>query len=140
MTISTKGKRKIIVNQRLYLWWVFNEIDQTEFDGLQVKVVAEDQSIYLKYGLQQKPNNQYLVVSFNHNLGKVHILCPSFENDTGIITPSGVSELINWASTYPNENNIINITHAWSCKYGILDKIQTNQVYKQLVSNLQQAC
>lgn len=33
---------------------LYNEQDQTEFDGSQIKLVSEDQADYLKYGLDQK--------------------------------------------------------------------------------------
>ena len=52
MAINKKRKRKITVDSKKYLWWIFEEYDQTEFDGFQIKIVAENQIGYIKYGLQ----------------------------------------------------------------------------------------
>ncbi len=66
MGISKKGKRKIIINSKTYLWWVFNECDQTEFDGVQVKIVPENQIGYLKYGLEQN-EKRFLVLGLRND-------------------------------------------------------------------------
>ena len=42
MAISKKGKRRITIESRTYFWWIFDEYDQTEFDGIQIKIVAEN--------------------------------------------------------------------------------------------------
>ncbi|WP_267876718.1 hypothetical protein [Massilia genomosp. 1] len=36
MAISAKGKRRIAVNERVYLWRIFEKYDQSWFDGVQV--------------------------------------------------------------------------------------------------------
>ncbi len=95
MAISKKGKRKIVVNSRSYLWWIFNEQDQTAFDGFQIKIIAEDQGLCLLYGLQQDAKDRYVSIGLRHDAGKLHLLCPQFEDDKEIITPSGINELIN---------------------------------------------
>jgi len=132
MAISTKGKRKVLIGNRLYLWWVFDEVDQTEFDGIQVKIVAEDQSIYLKYGLEQGDEDRYMVLSFNNDLGRVHVKCPKFESDEGIISSSGIKELITW----PNDLKDEYIVHSWSAKDGIMKGEFAKKTYEAIRGNL----
>ena len=103
MAINKKGKRKIVVNSKTYLWWFFNEYDQTTFDGKQIRIIAEDQTVCLGYGLEQKDNKRIIRFVFNRERGIIHIECPKFENDLGIMTPSGISELIKWASIKSDE-------------------------------------
>ena len=98
MAISKKGKRKITVNNKIFLWWVYNEQDQIEFDGNQIKLISEDQTVYLKYGLDQIINNdRYIVVALDQNKYKVHIYCPKFEDENGIIKPSGMCGSRYWS-------------------------------------------
>ncbi|MGH1540095.1 MAG: hypothetical protein ACRBHB_06715 [Arenicella sp.] len=122
-----------LIGSRLFLWWVFNEIDQTEFDGIQVKIVAEDQSIFLKYGLEQSDGDRYLVLSFNRDLGRVHVKCPKFESDDGIISSSGIRKLIAWSSDIKN----IEIVHSWSAQSGIMKGDLAKKIYEGIRSNLQ---
>lgn len=136
MAISKKGKRSITVNDRVYLWWVSEEYDQTAFDGIQVRIVAEDQALYFKYGLQQAPEKRFLVAALGHDAGSIHLLCPKFENDQEIITPSGISALIKWCSAGPGEHDIRTIAHAWNNKDGILDEQQAVPVYHRILEIL----
>jgi hypothetical protein len=138
MGISKKGKRKTIVEGRSFVWWVFEEIDQTEFDGIQVKVVAEDQSLYLKYGLQQNESERYLVMTLKDHTSKIHVRCPKFEDDNGIITSSGIVAMVNWAKLSPSEVNRREICHAYSEQYGILHGTKIMDAYDKIIENLHQ--
>ena len=136
MAISRKGKRKIIIADRPFLWWVFDEFDQTEFDGIQVKIVAEDQSLYLKYGLQQQDNSRYVVLALKNHTAKIHLLCPKFEDGDGIISSSGIKRLVAWSKIGPSEINHREIVHAYSSKTGILNQPLSNQAYSDLREQL----
>jgi len=83
MGINTKGKRKITVNSKKYLWWVFNEMNQTEFDGNQIKIV------------------------------------PKFEDENGIIKPSGIERLIKWCLEKSTDKNRI-LVHGYNPTIGII--------------------
>jgi hypothetical protein len=97
MTLSKKNKNRAIVEGKEYLWWVFDEVDQTEFDGLQIKAVCSDQTHFLKYGLQQFENERKVVLALRDYKKLVHLSSPpKFENEDGIITRSGISRLIKW--------------------------------------------
>ncbi len=97
MAISKKNKSRAIVDGKEYLWWIFEEVNQTEFDGIQIKAVCSDQSHFFKYGLQQEEANRKLVLSLNNYSKLVHLTSPpKFENDEGIITKSGIIRIIQW--------------------------------------------
>jgi hypothetical protein len=96
MTISKKNKSKVIVDGKEYLWWVFDETDQTTFDGIQIKVVSSDQTHFLRYGLQQSDSDRIIVLALTNYTKLVHLSSPKFENEEGIITKSGIGKLIRW--------------------------------------------
>jgi hypothetical protein len=97
MSISSKNKRRVSVGNKEYLWWVFDEYDQTEFDGIQVKAVCSDQTHFIKYGLQQEPDDRKLVLAWENYNRLVHLSSPPvFEDNEGIISTAGIKEMIRW--------------------------------------------
>ena len=97
MAISKKNKSRVIVDGKEYVWWVFDDYDQTEFDGIQIKVVCTDQTHFLKYALQQSESNRRVVLALRDYAKSVHLFSPpKFENEGGIITKSGIINLIKW--------------------------------------------
>ncbi|MDI9312551.1 MAG: hypothetical protein QM535_20235 [Limnohabitans sp.] len=97
MAISKKNKSRTYVDGKEYLWWVFDEHDQTEFDGLQIKAVCSDQTHFIKYGLQQEEDNRKVVLALKDYTKLVHLfLPPKFESSNGIITKSGINRMIKW--------------------------------------------
>lgn len=85
-----------MVNKQ-YLWWVFDEYDQTEFDGIQVKAVCCDQTHFIKYGLQQEPDDRKLVLVLKNYTKLVHLASPPvFEDSEGIISNAGIKKMIQW--------------------------------------------
>jgi hypothetical protein len=100
MAISKKNKNRVNVDGKEYLWWVFDEFDQTEFYGIQIKAVCSDQTHFLKYGLQQPEDNRKVVLALRNYTKLVHLsFPPKFENEDGIITKSGISRLIKWSKS-----------------------------------------
>lgn len=100
MAVSKKGKNRVEWNGREYLWWVFNEHDQTTFDGVQVKIVASDQTHFFQYGLQQLDGDRIVVFGVRDYKHLVSLtMSPKFENADGIITKSGIKRLIDWSLT-----------------------------------------
>lgn len=133
MAVSKKQKRNITVDGKTYLWWVFDEVDQTEFDGAQIKLISEDQSHYLKYGLDQEDDNRRVVVGLHNNVGLVQLECPKFEDEQGIITPSGIRKLIEWCRVRPDERSIRTIKHAYEPKLHPLSEERIEQLYKRIL-------
>lgn len=139
MAIGKEGKRRIAVGTRKYLWWIFDEVDQTEFDGIQIKIIAEDQSHYIKYGLRQTAENRFLVLSLARSSDKVQLYCPKFENDSGILSPGRIAEIILWCGESPTGKNVRLIRHAYSGKHGVLNELQTHELYSALRALLNEA-
>lgn len=97
MAINKKNKNRTSVDSKEYLWWVFDEYDQTEFDGIQIKAICSDQTHFIKYGLQQEENNRKLVLALRDYAKLVHLSSPpKFENSEGIITKTGIIRMIKW--------------------------------------------
>ncbi len=132
MAISKKGKRKIVVDGRTYLWWGFNEIDQTSFDGDQIKLVAEDQSHYIQYGLQQEDNKRFVVIGLGRDQGLISFECSKCENEEGVITPSGIRKLVEWCKVDSPK-----ITHAYAPKVPFpLSEEKIQELYRRIVEVL----
>ena len=119
MTISKKNKNRTNVDGKEYLWWVFDEYDQTAFDGLQIKAVCADQTHFIKYGLQQEGDNRKVVLVLKDYSKSVLLSSsPKFENSDGIITKSGINRLIKWCKQdahkirYAVDGNNNNLTEA----------------------------
>ena len=133
MAVSKKGKRRITVNGSKYLWWVYEEYDQTAFDGYQVKILSENQSIYFLYGFEHNSKNRFVIMALNQNRLGVHLLCPKFEDESGIIKPSAIKGIIEWCLTYPGQNSVRNIIYAFNSKTGMVNE---NERRSTLVSIL----
>lgn len=137
MAVNTKGKRKITVNSKKYLWWVFNEVDQTEFDGNQIKIVAENQVGYFKYGLEQNLKERCVAISLKNEKLKIHIQCPKFEDANGIIKPSGIERLIKWCLEKPiNKNRIF--THGYNPAIGIIPNEDRIKALEAILNEFEQ--
>jgi len=119
MAISKKGKRKITIDSKKYLWWVFDEYDQTAFDGIQIKIVDENQIGYFKYGLQQIDKERKVVISLRDEKCLIHVVCPKFEDENGIIKPSGIERLIKWCLD-KKENKYRKLIHGYNPSIGII--------------------
>ncbi len=117
MAISKKGKRKITVNSKRFVWWIFDEYDQNTFDGVQIKIVSEDQSVIIQYGLQERDESRCVVLRPGDQKSGICMPCPKFENEDGILTPSGIAALIKFCSTETNEKHKDQI---------VLDQIRKN--------------
>ena len=97
MAISSKGKRRICVNQRTYLWRVFDHYDQSWFDGVQIIVAAMDQTLFLRYGLHQSNDSRTTMISRGRGAPHIRMVCPRFEGDNDTLTPQSVRDMIDWA-------------------------------------------
>jgi hypothetical protein len=131
MAINKKRKRKIIVDFKTYFWWVFYEYDQTTFDGNQITIIAENQSFSIHYGLEQNSEKRIAVLRLN---GGIFVECPKFENDSGVITPSGISELIKWILTKPSNNTIRKVIYSYPKK--VLNESESNILYNTILEEI----
>jgi hypothetical protein len=127
MAINKKNKNRAIVDDKEYLWWVFDEVDQTEFDGIQIKAVCSDQTHFFKYGLQQVENDRIVVLALRDYTKLVQLSCPKFENREGIITKSGIDRLIKWC-----KNKKHNILYAKDGKNNNLNPKEKQSLLREL--------
>jgi hypothetical protein len=134
MAISKKGKRKIIVDFKTYFWWVFYEYDQTTFDGNQIKIIAKNQIFSILYGLDQNTEKRFVALELYRDKGRIYLEYPKFENDSGIITPSGISKLIQWIFTKPNNDAIRKVTFAYHKK--ILNELEANTLHNTILEEI----
>ena len=102
MALRGKGRRRIAVGGRDYLWWVKIE-DEDDFVGApMVTVVSERRELYVKYGLVQPDDRRYLISSGSYCRGIDEqgstwrcFRCPKFGTEE-TIAPKGVEALIRW--------------------------------------------
>ena len=115
-----------------FLWWVFDEYDQTEFNGLQLKIVCSDQSFFIKYGLQQFDDKRRLVIALRDYKKLVHLSSPpKFEDTKGVITNFGIKQLLNWCK---KSNH--NIEYSLDNGNNQLNKEQQNNLLTELQSKI----
>lgn len=132
MAVSKKNKNRAVVDGKEYLWWVFNEYDQTAFDGIQIKVVCADQSHFLKYGLQQSDAYRKVILSLSDYSKMVQLSStPKFENEDGIITKSGINRLIKWCKNEEHQ-----IEYALDKGNNQLTAEQRQAVFKEILEVL----
>lgn len=105
MGISKKGKRKIIVNDAEYYWYVTFDYDILELgtDKL-LTIISEDKKFLIKYPINQSCSGQNLIVV----LGKIfggkgkwgsswqRLICQKWEIE-GKISPFSVEQIIKWS-------------------------------------------
>ena len=137
MGITKKGKRKIVIDGRTYFWRGFNEQDQTTFDGDQIQLVAEDQSHTISYGLQQDDGKRFAAIRLRHEQGSICLECPKFEDQNGIITPSGIRKLVEWCKTRPDDSNLRVLVPAYyPKKNNRLPEEELQKIYEHILNLL----
>jgi hypothetical protein len=99
MAVSTKGRRKLVVAGRLFLWEV-NEIFFVNEKGALMHVLAEDKRFIVRYGVTLEGWKVTVVGrefpgAPEHRCVQMHFECPNFEN-RGAITPGGVRKFVEW--------------------------------------------
>src|SRR5262245_14654175 len=95
-----KGRRKLTVGDRLFVWYV---ADDPESGGMVLHVISEDKRFIARYDLSQTETRRFLTI-LGKEFGRVQgtgncwrrFRCPAWEND-GVIAPSSVRSLIDWS-------------------------------------------
>ncbi|MBQ0152796.1 MAG: hypothetical protein KBS61_07885, partial [Chryseobacterium sp.] len=62
MAINSKGKRKLILNNQKYYWYVLEDWGRTEFDGVQIRIIPSNQSFRISFGINQVEENRFLSI------------------------------------------------------------------------------
>ena len=104
MGIAKKGKRKIVINDREFYWYVSEDEDSLRLGVLNtLTIVSEDKKFLVKYPICQKGEYNLLIVlgeEFvdNGSWGKTwqRVECPKWENSESI-TPGIVRTIVEWS-------------------------------------------
>lgn len=102
MGVATKGRRKIDVNGRRFVWYVCEDEDSAD---LVLHVASQDKRLLVRYHLGQ-PEGGRVVLVVGPEFGGVpdaggchrRFLCPQWEDD-GRVTPAAVRRLVLWCQS-----------------------------------------
>ncbi|MFC9895858.1 hypothetical protein ACFVMC_19395 [Nocardia sp. NPDC127579] len=104
MAISKKGRRRIVVGGREYLWWVRTDWTSHPTPGRPTLTVAsEDRRFMVRYVLHQSHERRHLIVVGREFRGTDrpgphrYYPCPAFGPATEF-RPAHVAELIGWCT------------------------------------------
>jgi hypothetical protein len=100
MSVRKKGRHKLDVEGRAFVWYVKQDDDSNAYI---LYVLSDDKRFFVKYMLQAQDARRYLIV-VGKEFGRVpgtgncwrRFRCPAWENN-GLITPSSVRKLIDWS-------------------------------------------
>ena len=98
MGIAKKYRRKLVIGERLFLWWV-REIQPEDWLGPVLTVASDDKRFLVRYYLGQKEEQRFLVVLGPEFPGLpdaggcwIRVLCPQWESGSSV-QPSDASPL-----------------------------------------------
>ncbi|GAB2633202.1 hypothetical protein [Nocardia goodfellowii] len=102
MAISKKGRRRIVVGGREYLWWVTQDRDNYDAPGAPtLRVVSTDKRVLVSYVLAQAEEARHVFVRGPEFRGTTQpgrsYRCPAF-GLPGEIRPGNVAEFITWCT------------------------------------------
>lgn len=120
MGVNRKGKRKIILNDRVFYWCV--EVDIEDGGIVKLYIILEDKKFIVRYSVGQSKRGKQPFIEIQgkefeglNDVGKVlqRVITPRWDDE--IITPGLVREIIEWCFSPKNEvtfvdwqGNIIN--------------------------------
>ena len=99
MAVKTKGRRKITVGNRQFVWYMGDDDDSCDHV---LHVVSHDKAFNVNYHLEQPAETRHLAVLGREFPGLpdaggnwMRVRCPRWE-EGGALTPGGVRRLIDW--------------------------------------------
>ncbi len=104
MAILKKNKRKFIIEDEVFFWFV-NEADG--YSGSpELMIIREDKKVIVTYSLFQRKDRTMTRLNFSNtnNYPKLHgsFKSPIWENKNGIITPQTIGDIILWCKRDKN--------------------------------------
>jgi hypothetical protein len=100
MAIAKKGRRNLVIAERLFIWYVAPDEDSND---LVLHVASDDKKFMVLYPLAQPADSRLIIVVGREFAGLpdaggvwVRLLCPAWEN-AGVIGPGDVRRLIEWS-------------------------------------------
>ena len=104
MTISSKQRRQIKVDDVSYLWWVTEDLEDEFIGTATLTVCSLDKRLLVRYGLVQPDDSRYVVVLGARFQGLPdspgpwrRFRSPQFGSNV-MVTPKDVAELIRWCT------------------------------------------
>ncbi len=109
MAINTKGKRKIVIRDQTYYWWVKDIYDY--WVGLRLFIIPEHGNWSISYDLQQSNEDRTVRLHMKNGQNGINLKCEQLEEQDYKITPKDVQYIIEWCldSTLTNRT----ILHAF---------------------------
>ena len=105
MSINTRGKRKLLLDNQKYYWYVLDEWGRTEFDGVQIRIIPLNQSFLISYGIKQIESKRYLFICLKNDGSRLRLYCPKFENENDIMTNHGIKNILLWCRNTIEKKN-----------------------------------
>jgi hypothetical protein len=110
MAVSGKGRRKIVVGGRAYLWWVRDaDPEYNSASTSALMVVSADGRFGVRFFLGQPPERRFLIVLGPEFKGIpdaggpwVRVRCPDWQTGADV-TPAVVRRLIEWCRSPDRE-------------------------------------
>ena len=108
MAVRKKGRRRLVVGDRLFVWWIGECEPYADCRlGRALTVASEDGRFFVRYYLDQQPEHRFLVVQGREFASLadaggcwIRVQCPDWCSG-GVVRPSDVRSLIDWSlSTY----------------------------------------
>ncbi|MEV6276520.1 hypothetical protein [Nocardia sp. NPDC051832] len=104
MAISKKGKRRIVVGDREFLWWVKEDWENYSAPGAPtLTIISANRRVVVRYVLAQSEENRHVVVLGPEFRGITRpgphrrFRCPAF-GLPGEVRPAHIAELISWCT------------------------------------------
>jgi hypothetical protein len=114
MGVALKGRRKLNVNGRDFVWHVREDDDSS---NLVLHVASTDKHFLVQHHLGQPEDTRFLVVIGPEFSGVARsdgtwrrFTCPRWESESGTITPTSVRDLILWSLTDAQPRNEVDYT------------------------------
>lgn len=110
MAVTTKNRRKLLINNRRFIWYIRDDPDSADFV---LHVISEDKNFIVVYHLHQPESTRYLIIIGKEfpglaNAGGnwIRVRCPQWETNHSI-TPASVHRLIEWC--FLDEKELIRV-------------------------------
>jgi hypothetical protein len=104
LSITAKHRRRIIVDDLSYVWWVTDVLEDDFIGTSALSVCSSDKKFLVRYGLAQPDESRYLVVLGRRFQGLPdspgpwrRFECPRF-GTFGMIAPKDVAAFIHWCT------------------------------------------
>lgn len=110
MAVRNKGRRKLMINNRQFVWWV-GESNECGWVGDVLTVTSHDRRFFVRFYLGQQPEQRFLVVEGREFAGLpdaggswLRVRCPEWSAGASV-KPSDVRRLIEWSLT-PDQQRV----------------------------------